>query len=453
VQSPIANRQSPWGLAGLAEPIAEFSTSDPAHYLWESAPGPTADGQGLFLELTWYGGSAADLPDLRGDSVDIYFAQRDGQGAWSKPVNLGDTINLAGSYETDPFLTADGSTLYFSRAVQISGTGPQNKTWDLYQAPVLPFPAEPLKGNGASYAQTFDALGTDASQSFSPIPAGWTFTANDVVFNNVTTGRFPTTARRYAGVYNAGADGASDRALVTDVTRYEAGELDFRALVADSPLQALRLEFDIEAWQLRSGLGANPGEAAFHVVLEADSGNGFQQVADLGEFSTGKTLARPASGSRVDGNDPAYRRSFDTGPIDVGAVPAGATLRTRWISTAGSRNVVFGLDNVSLRFAGAGDANIDGVFDSGDLVRVFQVGEYQDGLVGNSNWSDGDWNNDLEFDSGDLVVAFQEGRYETANPAISAVPEPTSLGLLLIGCLAMFRKLRTTKCTMNTKGG
>jgi hypothetical protein len=38
-------------------------------------------------------------------------------------------------------------------------------------------------------------------------------------------------------------------------------------------------------------------------------------------------------------------------------------------------SVVFGLDNVSLRFAAPGDANIDGLFNSTDLVQVFQRGE------------------------------------------------------------------------------
>jgi hypothetical protein len=424
-----ASLSDPWG---RAEPVSEFSSTE----RWESSPAITRNGDGLFIELTW-NFNTSDLPDLRGDS-EVYFVSRIDQGNWSKPVNLGDTINKPGTYNWDPYLAADGSTLYFNQMVNSA-----IRSNDLFQAPVLPFSAESMKGNGSSYAQTFDALGSDASQAFSPIPSGWTFTANDVVFNNVTTRRFPTTARQYAGVYNAGTDGSEDRTLVTDVTRNETGELDFRALVTDDALQALRLGFDIEAWQLRSGLGANPGEAAFHVVLEADSGNGFQQVKDLGVFSTGPSLARPATGNLVDGNDPAYRGSFDTGPIDVGLIPAGATLRTRWISTTGSRNVVFGLDNVSLRFAAPGDANIDGVFDSGDLVQVFQVGQYEDGIAGNSSWSDGDWNNDLEFDTNDLVVAFQDGHYQIGNAPASAVPEPTPLGLLLFGCVAMLGNRRT----------
>jgi hypothetical protein len=172
--------------------------------------------------------------------------------------------------------------------------------------------------------------------------------------------------------------------------------------------------------------------------LEADSGNGFSQVGDLGIVSTGATLAQPATGNLVNGNDPGHRISYDSGPFDID-VPQGATLRIRWIGTeTARRSVVFGLDNVSLRFAAPGDANIDGVFNSGDLVHVFQVGEYEDAIAGNSKWSDGDWTNDNEFDSGDLVKAFQDGNYvNAAAPTFPTVPEPTSWMLLLIGCASL----------------
>jgi hypothetical protein len=58
-----------------------------------------------------------------------------------------------------------------------------------------------------------------------------------------------------------------------------------------------------------------------------------------------------------------------------------------------------------------GDANQDEVFDSADLVQVFQAGEHEDGKVGNSTWGTGDWNGDREFGSADLVVAFQSAAY------------------------------------------
>jgi hypothetical protein len=61
-----------------------------------------------------------------------------------------------------------------------------------------------------------------------------------------------------------------------------------------------------------------------------------------------------------------------------------------------------------------GDTNADGHFNSSDLVRVFQAGEYEDGIALNSTFAEGDWNGDGEFDSADLVLAFQAGHYETA---------------------------------------
>ena len=58
-----------------------------------------------------------------------------------------------------------------------------------------------------------------------------------------------------------------------------------------------------------------------------------------------------------------------------------------------------------------GDANRDGVFDSSDLVQVFQRGEYEDDVLDNSDWSDGDWDGDGEFTTSDLVVALQANVY------------------------------------------
>lgn len=59
-----------------------------------------------------------------------------------------------------------------------------------------------------------------------------------------------------------------------------------------------------------------------------------------------------------------------------------------------------------------GDANLDGIFDSTDLVEVFRGGKYEDDTVGNAGWADGDWNGDGEFNTADLVAAFSTGRYD-----------------------------------------
>jgi ELWxxDGT repeat protein len=68
---------------------------------------------------------------------------------------------------------------------------------------------------------------------------------------------------------------------------------------------------------------------------------------------------------------------------------------------------------------GPGDSNFDHLFNSSDLVLVFQKGKYESNA--RATWSEGDWNCDGLFDSGDLVAAFQRGWYEvTPNALVSA---------------------------------
>lgn len=59
-----------------------------------------------------------------------------------------------------------------------------------------------------------------------------------------------------------------------------------------------------------------------------------------------------------------------------------------------------------------GDANLDGKFDSADIVAVFIINQYEDNVAGNSGWAAGDWNGDGDFTTADLVAAFQTGQYE-----------------------------------------
>jgi hypothetical protein len=60
----------------------------------------------------------------------------------------------------------------------------------------------------------------------------------------------------------------------------------------------------------------------------------------------------------------------------------------------------------------AGDANLDGEFNSADLVLVFQRGRYEDGKIGQAVWQDGDWDGDRAFRSADLVLAMASGLYD-----------------------------------------
>ncbi len=61
-----------------------------------------------------------------------------------------------------------------------------------------------------------------------------------------------------------------------------------------------------------------------------------------------------------------------------------------------------------------GDADLDGQFNSSDLVAVFRAGEYEDDVADNSTWTEGDWDCDGDFTTSDLVTAFESGGYVQA---------------------------------------
>jgi len=94
-----------------------------------------------------------------------------------------------------------------------------------------------------------------------------------------------------------------------------------------------------------------------------------------------------------------------------------------FISRFGDTNspVRYGSDGrveVALYQAGAGDANGDRGFDSGDLVAVFTAGIYETGRRG--TWTQGDWDGNGFFDTSDLIAAFTTGDYE--RPSAAALP-------------------------------
>jgi hypothetical protein len=81
-----------------------------------------------------------------------------------------------------------------------------------------------------------------------------------------------------------------------------------------------------------------------------------------------------------------------------------------------------------------GDANLDGEFNTTDLVQVLSAGKYEtQQTVG---WSEGDWNGDGVFGTGDLVIALEGGGYERdPKQNLAPIPEPTSILLLVIGLI------------------
>lgn len=76
-----------------------------------------------------------------------------------------------------------------------------------------------------------------------------------------------------------------------------------------------------------------------------------------------------------------------------------------------------------------GDADLNGEFDSGDLIIVLASGKYETDVL--AAWPSGDFNGDGRANSGDLVAALADGGYEAGRRvAVAAVPEPSS-GLIV----------------------
>jgi hypothetical protein len=66
---------------------------------------------------------------------------------------------------------------------------------------------------------------------------------------------------------------------------------------------------------------------------------------------------------------------------------------------------------LTVRHLIAGDVNLDGFFDSADLIELMARGQYEDGIAGNSHHLTGDFDGDGEFSTSDLITALAEGPY------------------------------------------
>jgi hypothetical protein len=122
---------------------------------------------------------------------------------------------------------------------------------------------------------------------------------------------------------------------------------------------------------------------------------------------------------------------------------------------AGTNNVQFDLNNdasvndadrtvwvTSLRNTYFGDADLNGQFNSGDLVTVLASGTYETGA--DSGWGEGDFDGDGRTGSSDLVAALADGGYEAGprGAVAAAVPEPSSMALAAAASLALLAAWR-----------
>ena len=89
-----------------------------------------------------------------------------------------------------------------------------------------------------------------------------------------------------------------------------------------------------------------------------------------------------------------------------------------------------------------GDANLDGEFNTSDLIEVFQAGKFETSEA--ATWNAGDWDADGQFGTGDLIAAFQDGGFEMGQRVqrVAIVPEPSSLLLLLCSSFLGLARIR-----------
>jgi hypothetical protein len=190
------------------------------------------------------------------------------------------------------------------------------------------------------------------------------------------------------------------------------------------------------------------GAGQFSYFDETTQFNGTFVARRYGAETFGEGFAGRLVDGRIEFDVPGYRRGDfdDDGDLDstdidwlADAIIVGQYSRAFDLNGDGGVDLSDHQSWVKeLKQAWYGDADLDGVFNSGDLVRVLQAGEYEDSLELNSTWATGDWNADGEFTTSDLIVALQDGGY-TASAV--PVPEPSSLWVWTLAMLAgLWRK-------------
>ena len=408
------------------------------------------------------------LPYISGDGLTLYYSSRRPGGLggvdlyhatrstvndpFGDVTNLGDGINSAAN-EWIPVISSDGLTLYFTIA---NNGGPGGFGGDdLFQA---------TRSTTDDAFDNVTNLGPAINTEFHDDSGDISSDGLTLYFSSYRTGD--------SDLYMATRESISDG--FANVTNLGTGVNGSAAEISPRlSANGLVLFFsDDNESPYRSG---GHGDADIWVAMRTSINKPFGGVANLNDFSLGSAINGPlhdffpsishdwpARGSQL-----YFHRS--------GAGRAGDIWQATWVpETLGDfdgfgqldgadvdrlmRGIAAATNDVRLDLNGDnfvngddltvwvkdlkktwfGDANLDGEFNTADLVEVFQAGQYEDAVDLNSTWATGDWNGDGDFNSRDLVFAFQDGGFEKGpRAAVHAVPEPSTTMLVAIAMICL----------------
>ncbi|MCA9213404.1 MAG: hypothetical protein KDB27_10090 [Planctomycetales bacterium] len=166
----------------------------------------------------------------------------------------------------------------------------------------------------------------------------------------------------------------------------------------DKLSQATVFAFDDGGTAQLNGVSEGSADSDYFRFTAQDTGQLTVQVN--GASTVAQLQIEDANGHRI----------FETEPNDgINSGRVGVTAGQTHSIRLRSKNDSAATYLTDLAFRQVGDSNGDQLFDSSDMVRIFQAAKYRTGAE--ATFEDGDWNNDGVFDEKDLILAFQAGRY------------------------------------------
>jgi hypothetical protein len=382
--------------AGLSPPLATVFTADnglvagEARYLRFETIGATFENDNVGLnEIEVYDQAIHEpTPPPRPNNIAFRKPVIDGSGAWDGGVGLGAPFD-GGGFPTDR--VTDGSV-----ADEHADGGSRSSYW----------------------------LGREQTEEeYFTIDLGDVYTIEEINLRNTHNDQYSDRGTDEFAIYGALEVDQNNQLVdpfpivsgnLTDVSNLPVIPLDVFTeanglVVSDARyLQFLAITYP----EGKAGSGLNEILVYGHLAgLIGDfNGNGVLDAADV------DMLTSAVAG----GTNPAAFDLNDDAAVD------GADL-TIWVK--------------DLRFTYFGDADLDGQFNSSDLVTVLASGTYEADV--DSVWSTGDFNGDGRTNSSDLVAALADGGYEAGpRAAVASVPEPTAAILWIVAAVSLCVRVR-----------